>query len=71
MGTPAARLPGTGRDDILTSLKTNLLPLLSAGQEQASPAVIQSEDGLLRVVSAWKRRAIKYVVLDPGCFRLE
>ena len=35
------------------------------GEEFSYPAVIQADDGLLRVTYTWKRKRIKMVVIDP------
>ena len=40
------------------------------GREFSYPAVIQTGDGLVRVTYTWKRKRIKYVVIDPGKLRL-
>jgi len=34
--------------------------------EYSYPAVIQSQDGLVHITYTWKRRLIKYVVVDPN-----
>jgi predicted neuraminidase len=33
--------------------------------EYSYPAVIQADDGKLHVTYTWKRKRIRYVVLDP------
>ena len=37
--------------------------------EYSYPAIIQSEDGLVHIVYTWKRKKVKYVVMDPSKFR--
>ncbi|MDE3067795.1 MAG: exo-alpha-sialidase [Verrucomicrobiota bacterium] len=40
------------------------------GREFPYPAVIQTRDGLVRVTYTWKRKRIKYVVIDPQKLQL-
>lgn len=53
-------------DDGNTWKAAALLENDQKGSEYSYPAVIQTSDGLVHITYTWKRKLIKYVVIDPG-----
>ncbi len=66
-----------GRSPLIVAISTDGKQWKSAhvledeqGSEFSYPAVIQTADSFVHITYTWKRKRIKYVVLDPGKFKI-